>query len=101
MTITGAGISSSHPSAIKNPKHEEHARMLVWISGAFDPECFDLNEISRTLRIGPALRVRPKSIPDIPSQFSAGARTRRSDRLRAFGYRERPKGRADVAMPPD
>jgi hypothetical protein len=27
--------------------------MLVWISGAFDPECFDLNEISRTLRIGP------------------------------------------------
>ncbi len=55
MTITGAGISSSHPSAIKNPKHEEHASMLVWISGAFDPEGFDLNEIGRTLRIGPQI----------------------------------------------
>jgi hypothetical protein len=40
-------------SAIKNPKHKEHASMLVWIGGAFDPEGFDLNEINRTLRIGP------------------------------------------------
>jgi len=23
-------------SAIKNPKHEEHVRMLEWIGGAFD-----------------------------------------------------------------
>lgn len=27
--------------------------MLEWIGGAFDPEGFDLNEINRTLRIGP------------------------------------------------
>lgn len=47
-------------SAIKNPKHEEHARMLQWIGGAFDPEGFDLNEINRTLRIGP----RPYGKPD-------------------------------------
>ena len=40
-------------SAIKNPKHEEHVRTLEWIGGAFDPEGFDLNEINRTLRIGP------------------------------------------------
>jgi hypothetical protein len=40
-------------SAIKNPKHEEHAHMLEWVGGAFDPEGFDLNEINRTLRIGP------------------------------------------------
>jgi hypothetical protein len=47
-------------SAIKNPKHEEHARMLEWIGGAFDPKGFDLNEINRTLRIGP----RPYGKPD-------------------------------------
>jgi hypothetical protein len=40
-------------SAIKDPKHEEHDRMLEWIGGAFDPAGFDLNEINRTLRIGP------------------------------------------------
>jgi len=40
-------------SAITNPKHEEHSRMLTWIGGAFDPEGFDLNEINRTLRFGP------------------------------------------------
>src|SRR5258708_3294414 len=40
-------------AALKNPRHEEHASMLVWIGGAFDPEGFDLNEINRTLRIGP------------------------------------------------
>ena len=40
-------------SAIKDPKHEEHDRMLEWVGGAFDPAGFDLNEINRTLRIGP------------------------------------------------
>jgi len=40
-------------SAINDPKHEEHNRMLEWIGGAFDPAGFDLNEINRTLRIGP------------------------------------------------
>jgi hypothetical protein len=40
-------------SAIKDPKHEEHASMLVWIGGAFDPEGFDLNAINRTIRFGP------------------------------------------------
>jgi hypothetical protein len=40
-------------SAIRNPKHKEHHSMLVWIGGAFDPDGFDLNEINRTLRIGP------------------------------------------------
>ena len=39
-------------SAIKNPKHEEHDSMLVWIGGVFDPEGFDLNAINRTLRFG-------------------------------------------------
>jgi pRiA4b ORF-3-like protein len=39
--------------AIKDPEHEEHDSMLVWIAGAFDPEGFDLNAINRTLRFGP------------------------------------------------
>jgi hypothetical protein len=39
-------------AAIKDPKHEEHESMLVWIGGAFDPEGFDLNAINRTLRFG-------------------------------------------------
>lgn len=28
--------------AIRNPKHEEHAEMLEWIGGEFDPEEFDV-----------------------------------------------------------
>jgi hypothetical protein len=47
-------------SAFKNPRHKEHASLLVWIGGAFDPEGFDLNEINRTLRFGP----RPYGKPD-------------------------------------
>jgi hypothetical protein len=39
-------------AAIKDPKHEEHDSLLVWIGGAFDPEGFDLNAINRTLRFG-------------------------------------------------
>jgi Plasmid pRiA4b ORF-3-like protein len=39
-------------AVIKDPKHEEHDSMLVWIGGAFDPEGFDLNAINRTLRFG-------------------------------------------------
>jgi hypothetical protein len=27
---------------IANPKHEEHAEMLEWLGGSFDPEAFDL-----------------------------------------------------------
>lgn len=37
-------------AAIKDPQHEEHESMLIWIGGAFDPEGFDLNAINRTLR---------------------------------------------------
>ena len=32
--------------AIKDPKHEEHEEMLEWIGGAFDPEHFDVEEVS-------------------------------------------------------
>ena len=32
--------------AIKDPTHEEHEEMLEWVGGEFDPEHFDINEIS-------------------------------------------------------
>lgn len=37
--------------AIANPKHEEHERMLEW-AGDFDPEEFDANETTKTMRRG-------------------------------------------------
>ena len=37
--------------------------MLAWIGGAFDPEGFDLNEINRTLRIGPRPYGRSDAAP--------------------------------------
>jgi hypothetical protein len=56
MTITDAGISSSHPHAALD-------------HGAFDPEGFDLNEISRTLHIGP----RPYEASDPQAYLSSKA----------------------------
>lgn len=60
--VGGVGGYEEFLSAIKDPKHEEHDRMLEWVGGAFDPAGFDLNEINRTLRIGP--RPYGKSDPD-------------------------------------
>lgn len=36
--------------AISDPSHEEHAELLEWVGGAFDPEAFDLEEANRFLR---------------------------------------------------
>ena len=35
---------------IKNPKHEEHASMMEWLGGGFDPEVFDADEANTYLR---------------------------------------------------
>lgn len=51
--VGGSGGYLEFLAAIKHPRHEEHASMLSWIGGAFDPEGFDLNAINRTLRFGP------------------------------------------------
>jgi hypothetical protein len=32
-----------------NPKHQEHADMLEWVGGPFDPEAFDLAAANREL----------------------------------------------------
>jgi hypothetical protein len=35
--------------AIRNPAHKEHAAMLEWVGGSFDPEAFDLALVNRAL----------------------------------------------------
>jgi hypothetical protein len=37
---------------IADANHEEHAAMLEWVGGAFDPKGFDLNRINRDRRPG-------------------------------------------------
>ena len=36
--------------AINDPKHEEHASMLEWCGGSFDPTAFRLDHVNTTLR---------------------------------------------------
>ena len=41
--------------AIRDPKHPEHAAMLEWVGGFFDPEAFDLRAVNdRLARLGPS-----------------------------------------------
>jgi hypothetical protein len=35
--------------AIRDPRHPEHAEMIEWIGGSFDPEAFDLALVNRRL----------------------------------------------------
>jgi hypothetical protein len=37
--------------AIRNPRHPEHAEMLAWVGGAFDPDKFDLLGVNVMLQI--------------------------------------------------
>ncbi len=37
-------------AAISNPAHPEHAEMLEWVGGAFDPWAFDLDGVNRALK---------------------------------------------------
>ena len=36
-------------AAIRDPNHEEHAEMLEWVGGSFDPEAFDLDQLNQDL----------------------------------------------------
>ena len=36
--------------AIRNPRHEEHDRLLRWVGGAFDSEAFDVEAANRSLK---------------------------------------------------
>ena len=35
--------------AVRDPGHEEHAAMLEWVGGSFDPEAFDIAAVNRAL----------------------------------------------------
>jgi hypothetical protein len=41
---------ASFLDAIHDPQHPEHEEMLEWISGEFEPEAFDLDEVNRELQ---------------------------------------------------
>jgi len=46
----GGGWSyGSFLEAISNPKHPEHAEMLEWVGGEFDPEAFDPEAVNKEL----------------------------------------------------
>ncbi len=36
--------------ALRDAKHEDHDRLLLWAGGSFDPEGFDINAVNRELR---------------------------------------------------
>lgn len=37
-------------TALRNPSHEEHDKLVTWSGGAFDPERFDSNRVNAALR---------------------------------------------------
>ena len=45
--------------AISEPEHEQHAELLDWLGGDFDPEAFSVEEINR--RLAPLQRRRQKA----------------------------------------
>jgi hypothetical protein len=36
---------------IQDPKHAEHAEMLEWVGGTFDPKAFDIDEVNRDMGV--------------------------------------------------
>jgi Plasmid pRiA4b ORF-3-like protein len=45
----GAGGYEELLTALSDPEHEDHDRLLTWIGGYFDPEAFDPNAVNRAL----------------------------------------------------
>lgn len=48
--VGGTGGYESFLEAIRDPEHEEHAAMLEWAGGNFDPAAFDIAAVSDDLR---------------------------------------------------
>ncbi|MEX2553505.1 MAG: plasmid pRiA4b ORF-3 family protein [Actinomycetota bacterium] len=51
----GPGGYAEFLEAISDPKHREHASMLEWVGGSFDPEQFDPGDFEHNLKMGPVL----------------------------------------------
>ena len=47
--VGGVGGYAEFLETIADPTHEEHASMLAWVGGRFDPEFFDLIEVNDRL----------------------------------------------------
>lgn len=65
-----------------DPKHSEHAEMVEWVGGSFDPEAFDVGEINLGFHAGwylPAAADSPRSKTALPRQttLNLGAPRRR------------------------
>ena len=50
--VGGVWGYESFLEAIRDPQHPEHAEMLEWVGGEFDPELFDLAAVNKALRTG-------------------------------------------------
>ena len=67
---------------LADPRHPEHADMVEWVGGSFDPEAFDPDEINRGFHGGwylPPLADAPRSKTALPRQTKlklTGARPR-------------------------
>jgi hypothetical protein len=62
----GSGPQSDFLKALIDPRHEEHADMLAWVGGAFDPTAFDLratNQILKTIKPRSSRRPRHDAYP--------------------------------------
>jgi len=56
---------------LADPKHPEHAEMVEWVGGSFDPQDFDASEINRGFHGGwflPAAADAPRSKTALPQQ---------------------------------
>ncbi|MGD0578982.1 MAG: plasmid pRiA4b ORF-3 family protein [Bryobacteraceae bacterium] len=54
----GLGGYYNFLEAIQDPEHEEHADLLEWIGGSFDPEAFSVDHVNR--KLAPLQRRRMK-----------------------------------------
>ena len=52
---------------IRDPLHENYESMMEWLGGSFDPEEFDIDQVSRILRRSHQAK-RPRR-PDVPRAF--------------------------------
>ncbi len=59
--------------AIRDPQHPEHAAMLAWVGGAFDPEAFDVQAADRMFERGAARRAATKGAAAKPAAAKRAA----------------------------
>jgi hypothetical protein len=47
--VGGPGGYADFLAAIADPSHEEHAHLLAWVGGSFDPTRFDVTAVNLLL----------------------------------------------------